>query len=148
MANATVRPFAEDDRTACQRIAAAAALTSYGARLPLAAATLHVDAPLDEVDLRLVAIVDDDVAGFIDLTGRNIENLFVDPAVQGRGLGSVLMAAAEEALGAGDLTLAVFTVNPDARRLYERLGFVVESIGAATLSGGEAEVWRMRKRRG
>jgi ribosomal protein S18 acetylase RimI-like enzyme len=90
----------------------------------------------------------DDVAGFIDLTGRNIENLFVDPAVQGRGLGSVLMAAAEEALGAGDLTLAVFTVNPDARRLYERLGFVVESIGAATLSGGEAEVWRMRKRRG
>ncbi len=148
MAGVKVRPFAEDDRLACQRIAAAAALSSYGSRLPQAAGQFASDTPLDHVDQRLVATVDGVPAGFIDLMGRNIENLFVDPTVQGRGIGSALMTAAEASFVDGDLTLAVFTVNPDARRLYERLGFVLESTGLAAFAGGHAEVWRMRKRCG
>lgn len=147
MKGVEVRLFAEEDRSACQRIAAAAALSSYGPRLPLAAGHFTPDAPLDQVDQRLVAVIGGVPAGFIDLAGHNIENLFVDPAVQGRGTGSALMAAAEVSVGQGDLTLAVFTVNPDARRLYERLGFVVESTGVTMFAGGKAEVWRMRKRR-
>jgi GNAT superfamily N-acetyltransferase len=45
----------------------------------------------------------------------------------GRGIGTALIQAAEDAarqLGHGQLVLAVGVDNPDARRLYERLGYV------------------------
>ena len=47
----------------------------------------------------------------------------------------------------GPLTLSVFTVNPNARRFYERLGFVVEGLKTIAFAGGDHEVWRMRKDR-
>lgn len=139
-----VRAFSEADDAVCRRIAAAAAMSSYGARMDDVA--FRADDPLEACDQRLLAVVDGDIAGFIELAGSHVSNLFVDPAFQGRGIGSALMAEAERRIE-GDLTLSVFTVNPDARRLYERLGFVHESTGPVAFAGGEAEVWRMRKRR-
>ena len=47
----------------------------------------------------------------------------------------------------GDLTLSVFTLNPDARRLYERLGFRIEGVKTVPFAGSSAEVWIMRKPR-
>jgi len=119
-------------------------MSSYGPRLDGAAFT--VDDPLEACDQRWLAMVDGEVAGFIELVGAHVSNLFVDPAFQGRGVGSRLMAAAEAAVE-GDLTLSVFTVNPDARRLYERLGFVVEGTGPVAFAGASHDVWRMRKSR-
>lgn len=143
----TIEAFVEHDRLACQALAARAARSSYGPRLPEAIRrTIDEAAPLEAVERRLVAKVDGAPAGMIDLNGSHIENLFVDPLHQGRGIGSALLAAAERTCP-GDVTLSVFTVNPDARRLYERLGYEVTGTRLVTVAGQAAEVWSMRKLR-
>jgi ribosomal protein S18 acetylase RimI-like enzyme len=53
----------------------------------------------------------------------------VDPGQQGQGVGSLLVAAFEEAaveLGVGKLTLSVDKDNVSARRLYDRHGWLVD----------------------
>lgn len=147
-ADLVVRPTRAVDDAACRAIAARAAMSSYGARLSDAAAAKVADpaTPLETVEQRLVAEFDGAVVGFIDLKGSHVENLFVDPTAQGRGIGLHLMQAAESAVD-GDMTLSVFTVNPRARAFYERLGY--ECLGTKLISffGEPAEVWRMIKRR-
>jgi len=52
------------------------------------------------------------------------------PAMRGKGIGTEAIAtamAAGRALGAVTIALTVMSANPDARRLYERLGFVAET---------------------
>jgi ribosomal protein S18 acetylase RimI-like enzyme len=94
--------------------------------------------------VRIVAVRDGAVAGFLDLVGSHVSNLFVDPRHQGQGIGTALMAEAARRV-AGDLTLSVFILNPAARRLYERLGFQVEGVRTVPFAGSSAEVWMMRK---
>jgi len=56
----------------------------------------------------------------------HVEAVVVAPAGRGRGVGSELLARAERlaaARGMRRLTLEVVDTNPNARRLYERLGF-------------------------
>ncbi len=80
-------------------------------------------------------------AGFIHLqterdffTGEKcgyVSEVAVDPAFEGQGVGSLLLAKAEEwcaAKGYRLLTLYVFAANARAQRLYERLGFRSEAI--------------------
>ncbi len=89
----------------------------------------------------IVACLDGRVIGYVKLrppTGLAsnahvlaIHGLAVDPDVQRRGVGHVLLeAAAREATARGmrRLTLRVFGVNAVARRLYERHGYVVEGV--------------------
>ncbi|MFC4854410.1 GNAT family N-acetyltransferase [Actinophytocola glycyrrhizae] len=89
----------------------------------------------------LVAEVDGKVSGFVLVRQAipieshehvlSINELAVDPAVQGRGIGGALIeAAAADAArrGARKLTLRVLGGNAGARRLYERRGFVVEGV--------------------
>lgn len=55
-----------------------------------------------------------------------LRNLHVEPAFQGRGAGTRVIAAAEAAclrLGFAALAVGVATDNPGARRLYERCGY-------------------------
>jgi ribosomal protein S18 acetylase RimI-like enzyme len=55
-----------------------------------------------------------------------INNLMVRPAYRRRGIGSLLIAASEHHArerGRHLITLAVGADNPDASRLYERLGY-------------------------
>lgn len=79
--------------------------------------------------------------GFIHLTTADdyydaretahVADLVVSRAAAGRGVGSALMAHAEEwarAQGFAMLTLNVFTANRRARDLYARLGFAEEWI--------------------
>ena len=71
-----------------------------------------------------------------------VRSLVIVPEMQRRGLGTLVMreVLAAAARRGQDVALEVLTVNPEARRLYERLGFVEES--------GTAErarmVWRAR----
>lgn len=60
-------------------------------------------------------------------TDRFFANLAIAPTIQGRGLGAAILRGvlADAARDAAPTRLHVLHVNP-ARRLYERLGFVVE----------------------
>jgi ribosomal protein S18 acetylase RimI-like enzyme len=141
-----LRLFSEDDRASCQTIAARAALSSYGPRMPEFRDRFVETQPLEPADVRIVAVRIGVVAGFLDLVGSHVSNLFVGPKHQGQGVGTALMEEAERQV-LGELTLSVFTLNPDARRLYERLGFRVEGVKMVPFAGSSAEVWIMRKPR-
>jgi len=56
-----------------------------------------------------------------------IESIVVHPAMRGKGIGTRLLKAVFDfarARGFGSVRLEVVDTNPDARRLYERMGFV------------------------
>ena len=141
-----VRAFAEADRAACQIIAAEAARSSYAVAMPEISARFDPSVPLEPVERRWVAVWDQEVVGFADLNRRHVENLFVSPAAQGRGVGTLLLQTVERET-IGDLTLSVFTSNPRALALYSRLGFFMEGEGVTDFAGTRQAVWRLRKAR-
>jgi ribosomal protein S18 acetylase RimI-like enzyme len=61
----------------------------------------------------------------------HLETLAVAEGAEGQGVGSALMASAEDAAreeGARSMTLHVFETNERARALYARKGYVAEWI--------------------
>ncbi len=64
---------------------------------------------------------DEKIAGFIAFNDEWIDHLYIDPAVQGEGIGSKLLAIACE--GKTHLQLWTFQENHRARAFYERYGF-------------------------
>jgi len=66
---------------------------------------------------------DADIVGLLVLDGAWLDQLYVDPAWTGRGLGSTLLEFAKAARPDG-LDLWTFQANERARRFYERHGFV------------------------
>lgn len=76
-----------------------------------------------------VVEADGQLAGFLDITRYedhiDIVNIELDPAFQGRGLGSTLLhQITDEASDQGlDVRLQVLKVNTRAQALYARLGF-------------------------
>jgi phosphoglycolate phosphatase len=141
-----IRWFQSSDREVCQRIAAEAAMTSYGRLMPERRFAFTPSMPLEPAEVRLVATCADEPVGFLELVGTHVSNVFVDPAHQRRGVGAALMRAAEETIP-GDLTLSVFTSNPAARRFYERLGYRFDGVSQTMFHGLATDVWRMRKAR-
>jgi GNAT superfamily N-acetyltransferase len=84
-----------------------------------------------------VAELDAEIVGFALVHHGALESLYVLPAFQGRGIGSVLLARAQAA-HPGGLTLWVFERNAGARALYARHGFV--EIDRTDGSGNEENV--------
>jgi ribosomal protein S18 acetylase RimI-like enzyme len=86
-----------------------------------------------------------EVVAMLALDGAGIDQLYVRPAWQGRGIGSRLVELAKELRPAG-IRLYTFRVNERARRFYERHGFVVDLLGDGTANEeGQADVryrWR------
>lgn len=68
-----------------------------------------------------VAVVDGAVAAWLALAPERIEQLYVAPRAQGRGIGARLVAVAQERHARLDLW--TFRANARARRFYARLGF-------------------------
>lgn len=67
-----------------------------------------------------------------------LDSIAVTPASQGKGIGRRLIVAAEDRAreeGHQRTGLLVSDENPDAQRLYERLGYVVQEV--ITFSGGK-----------
>jgi ribosomal protein S18 acetylase RimI-like enzyme len=84
------------------------------------------------------------IAGFLALKGSYIDRLYIDPAHQGRGLGTALTRYAQRLSPAG-LELHTHVQNDRARALYERLGFRAAGFGisAAPESAPDVEYrWR------
>ncbi|KAI0468763.1 acyl-CoA N-acyltransferase [Xylaria cf. heliscus] len=71
-------------------------------------------------------------------THAELRRLYVDTTAHGRGIGSKLIAAVEEqarAEGFKQLWLTVWEDNPNAQRLYQRLGY--QRVGATDFLTGE-----------
>ncbi len=77
-----------------------------------------------------VAEAGNDIVGFIAVSGEWVEQLYLDPAWTGKGIGSRLLMDATASLSA--VTLHCFQANNGARRFYERHGFRAESFGDGT----------------
>jgi len=107
--------------------------------------TLVLAAAFDDSIASEAMLVAEDAAGtrlgFIHVIGDadyytrrqcgHIADLIVAPEARGRGVGEMLLSAAEEwtaARGYALLTLNVFAGNTRARALYERTGFGVETV--------------------
>lgn len=85
--------------------------------------------PTDRRDI-FIPLVDDDGTvdgGLVGYTGRGwlyVEMLFVPERVRGQRLAAHLLATAEdEARARGCIGAYIDTINPDARRAYERAGY-------------------------
>jgi GNAT superfamily N-acetyltransferase len=136
------------DTAALQRIHAAATMSSYGQTLTWLRPILEDPAtPLEAVEWTLVAVEDHDddaILGYVAVTARHIENLYIDPPAQGRGVGAALLAAIGERV-AGTITLRCLLHNPNARRFYERHGYAVARVERIVYHGQELDAWFMQK---
>jgi GNAT superfamily N-acetyltransferase len=63
------------------------------------------------------------LAGILVLDGDVVDQLYVEPGLTGRGIGSALLAVAKRERPQG-LRLWAFQSNAGARRFYERHGFL------------------------
>ena len=73
-----------------------------------------------------VAEADGEIAGMIALNlaeGAEVEDFFVAPAFQRRGVGGVLMATLLAACRAAGATTLMVDADPNAEAIYARLGF-------------------------
>jgi GNAT superfamily N-acetyltransferase len=86
-----------------------------------------------------VALDEGTVVGLLALAESTIEQLFVDPEWQGRGVGSALIERAK-ALAPGGLGLFTHQRNARARRFYERRGFRAVSFGTSPPPESEPDV--------
>ncbi len=80
-------------------------------------------------------------AGYLAAIGSHLDQIFIDPDHQRRGLGEAMIHAM---IARGrPVTLHYFAENLPARALYERLGFVVESWFVDADSGHAEFVYRL-----
>ena len=73
----------------------------------------------------IVAEFNGQVAGFAAVVGGELDGLFVEPDLWGRGIGRALIDAATHEARKRGLTLKVIA-NPSVRRFYESCGFSIE----------------------
>jgi len=73
--------------------------------------------------------------GFIAMIGTEIGGLFLDPLLQGKGLGRQMVDYVVALKG--PLTVEVFKDNKIGLPFYERYGFIVTGEGAFDASGDE-----------
>ncbi|HWJ62969.1 MAG TPA: GNAT family N-acetyltransferase [Acidimicrobiales bacterium] len=120
---------------------AAVWLRSRAASVPAIPAPVHPDDEVRDWFHRVVlperevwvAEAGRSVVGLLVLHGDELDQLYVDPDHVGVGIGSRLLALAQEERPAG-LALWTFAANAGARRFYERHGFV--AVGG---TGGDNE---------
>ncbi|RUW49026.1 GNAT family N-acetyltransferase [Mesorhizobium sp. M8A.F.Ca.ET.021.01.1.1] len=86
-----------------------------------------------------------DIVGFIAVIGDWVEQLYLDPASTGQGIGSRLLMDATAALP--QVKLHCFQANTGARRFYERHGFQAKAFGDGTTNEeGLPDILYVRRR--
>lgn len=81
-----------------------------------------------------VSVGGGDVIGVMCLKGSHVDQLFVDPLWQGKGIGRALLERAQAAFPGG-YTLDVFDKNVAALDFYKHLGFKVMNSFDSKLEG-------------
>ena len=79
------------------------------------------------------------IAGFLAIAGDRLGFLYVDPASQGRGIGTALLDHAKT-LSPDGLTLFTHQRNERARAFYERRGFRAVRFGVSPPPENEPDV--------
>ena len=74
-----------------------------------------------------VAEANGGIVGFVAVHGEWVEQLYLEPAWTGRGIGSRLLEQATS--GLTEVKLHCFQANSGARRFYERHGFTAAKFG-------------------
>ena len=113
--------------------------------LPLSVAAERED--LFDYDL-YIALEGEQVLGFVAYTEEELAWLYVHPDHQRRGVGSALARFAVERMTAETKDVEVLFGNEPARRLYQSLGFIKETIVHGRMPGNEdfrVTVWQMIK---
>ena len=92
-----------------------------------------------------VARIDGTILGFVTIEGENLEQLYLRPGQERRGIGSRLLAQAK-ARSPGHLRLYTFQRNSAARAFYEARGFrIVAMSDGSRNEEGEPDIlyeWR------
>ena len=88
--------------------------------------------------------VDAKPLGFLGMSGNKIEALFLAPEVRRRGGGRMLVQHAQQRHPT--LVVDVNEQNPEARRFYEAMGFVVEGRSELDGEGRPFPLLHMRQR--
>jgi ribosomal protein S18 acetylase RimI-like enzyme len=83
--------------------------------IPGGGVSVAVDRSSDEAVVGMMAVSREDGIGWID-------QLYLDPSVVGRGIGTQFIELAKRSLGS-PIRLFTFQENAGARRFYERHGF-------------------------
>jgi ribosomal protein S18 acetylase RimI-like enzyme len=86
-----------------------------------------------------VALRGERIAGMMALDGAHVDQLFIDPADQGSGVGSALLAHAKTLHPRG-LSLFTFQRNGRARAFYEARGFRAVRFGVSPAPESEPDV--------
>jgi len=89
------------------------------------------DIYLPQLEVWVAETVSGKVAGFVGLSGSQVEMLFVDPDCHGQGIGKALLAQARGLKGR--LTVDVNEQNPGGHAFYRRCGF--RDVGRSALDG-------------
>lgn len=96
-----------------------------------------------------VACHGDEIVATGSLVGSEISGVFVDPALQGRRVGALVMGALESAAREAGLPAVELSVSLPSRGFYEGRGYHI--LGAHTIDVGEGEqleYWAAEKRLG
>lgn len=146
----TIRSAKPEDDIRCGQIVAAAWMASeVPDRLPHALDMFDDGAPLPtENRYRLVAELPDFVAGFADIhiAQRHMWYLFVEPDLQGNGIGGALLDAAQ-AIIAGTMTLQCLAAGRRSLNWYHRHGFRTVGTFRRPLCGRDVGWVRLKRAR-
>ncbi|MGW8484676.1 GNAT family N-acetyltransferase [Microbacterium sp. NPDC055903] len=94
----------------------------------------------------IVAVVEDEVAGFSDVSGTGyIDMMFVSPAHARRGVALALLTAIEETAHRSGVSRLTSDVSLTARGFFERFGFAVEKEQHPVIDGVQMTNFRMVK---
>ncbi|MCU0724077.1 MAG: GNAT family N-acetyltransferase [Planctomycetes bacterium] len=87
---------------------------------------LHTEAQIAEdarAGITLVAEADGQTVGTGTVVGDHVKRVFVDPTMQGRGVGRAIMARLEEEARRGGVPEIRLEVSIPSRKFYETLGY-------------------------
>jgi GNAT superfamily N-acetyltransferase len=94
----------------------------------------------------VVACSGDDIVATGSLVGPEISGVFVDPALQGRGVGALVMDALESAARETGLLAAELSVSLPSRGFYECRGYrILEARSIDVGEGERLEYWAAEK---
>jgi len=123
-----IRRAVAEERESLEELQRRASLANEDDREALLANPDAIELPAEQIERGEVFVADSDghIAGFAALVGGELDGLFVEPALWGRGIGRLLVEAAVHEARRKGLSATVIA-NPAARTFYEKCGFVVES---------------------